>query len=435
MATMNANQGDRHPRPGDTFAGFLTGEREHDLRNVEILLDTIAEVNRTRDLDTLLVSVVDKTLEFTMAERGILLLADAAGVLRIHVARDSDRKNLDPDPLYSKTVPKKVLTEGAAVCMTATASENPIPVTQSVQHLGLLTVMGAPLWVKDRIIGVLYVDSSIRRRRFTKGDFGLFKALSYQLAIAIENARLVRKEQGLALAHDLQRRLMPAPRLPLPGYDIYSQALTCDETGGDFFDYLRDRDGHVGLVVGDVSGHGIVAALLMATGRALLRAFASMDDDLARIVTRLNRALTRDMGSDQFMTLFYGDLDLADRTLTWVKAGHCEPILYRGSTREVQMLGGRGMGLGFEQDYEYTAVGPMKLHPGDALLIYTDGITEARNPAGEFFGTERLIDIVSGSHESSQALVERIVSEVTEFSGGEGYADDLTLIAARLLDV
>ncbi len=421
-------------RPGDTFAGFLTGDRDHDRRNVDILLDTIAEVNRTRDLESLLVSVVDRTLRFTMAERGILMLHDSAGNLQIRVARDGRGNYLDHDLAYSRSVPRKVLEDGKAVCMTSTACENRISLSQSIQHLGLLTVMGAPLSVQGRAIGVLYVDSSARSRTFTHGDFSLFKALSYQLAIAIENARLAKKEQGLALARELQRNLLPTEALTLPGFDVYGMSRSCDETGGDYFDYLQHREGHLGLVVGDVSGHGFVAALLMATGRALLRAYASMEDDPARVVTLLNRELARDMGTHQFMTLFYGDLDLKDRTIRYVKAGHCDPILLRAGTGELEMLGGRGMGLGFERSYVYSNFGPVTLETGDVLLLYTDGIPEARNRAGEFFGIERVHQILAERHQTARELVDHLLRAVSEFSGGAGYADDLTLIAVRVTD-
>jgi hypothetical protein len=435
MSSVKFDQADQDGhRPGDTFAGFLTGDRDHDRRNVDILLDTIAEVNRTRDLDTLLVSVVDRTLAFTMAERGILMLHDHVGNLHIRVARDDNGQDLDHDLDFSRSVPRKVLEDGKAVCMTATASENRIDLTQSIQQLGLRTVMGAPLSVQGRVIGVLYVDSSARSRTFTHGDFSLFKALSYQLAVAIENARMAKKEQGLALARDLQRNLLPAEALTLPGFDIHGINRTCDETGGDYFDYLRHRDGQLGLAVGDVSGHGFAAALLMATGRALLRAYASTEADPARVVTLLNHELGRDMGTDKFMTLFYGVLDLESRTMRYAKAGHCDPILLRAATGEFESLGGRGMGLGFEPHYVYSSFGPVTLERDDVLLLYTDGIPEARNPSGEFFGLERVHQIMAEHHENARELATHVVEAVTEFTGGPGYADDLTLIVVRATD-
>jgi len=369
-----------------------------------------------------------------MAERGILMLYDYAGKLHIHVARDNRGNYLDHDLDYSRSVPKKVIEDGRAVCRTSTASDNPIDMTKSIQHLGLLTVMGAPLSVQGRVIGVLYVDSSAQTRKFTHGDFSLFKALSYQLAIAIENARLARKESGLSLARDLQRSLMPTEAIALPGLDIHGLSRMCDETGGDYFDYIRHREGRLGLVVGDVSGHGFVAALLMATGRALLRAYASTEPDPARVVTLLNRELARDLATDQFMTIFYGDLDLEQRTIRYAKAGHCDPILLRGATGNIETLAGRGMGLGFDRNYTFSNFGPVSLHEGDVLLIYTDGIPEARNPQGGFFGMERVHEILAERHDTARALVEQLVGEVSDFSGGTGYADDLTLIAVRVTD-
>ncbi|MHC4472828.1 MAG: PP2C family protein-serine/threonine phosphatase [Planctomycetota bacterium] len=429
-----------HRRPGDTFAGFLTGNAAHDQRNLDILLDTIAEVNSNISLQDLLISVVDKTLAFTGAERGILMLYDDGGELSVGVARDSLRRTLPGDLTYSRSVPLKVAKEGKAVCLIDAASANEAQLGQSILDLRLLTVMCVPLKVKERTIGVLYVDSKASSREFGDSDLTLFKALSYQLAIAIENARLVtealekeRMQQSLDIARDIQKSLFPLGGLALPGYDIYGLSRPADETGGDYFDYIRVRDNQLGLAIGDVSGHGIGAALFMATARALLRAFLLSEEELGSVFCDLNNSLERDMGTGKFMTLFYADLQLDERKLYYVKAGHNDPILYRRESNEFEELKAPGMALGFVRDYAYEVAGPVELFPGDILLLYTDGIPEARSTLKEQFGMERMCEIVRGKRtRPASEIVEGIVREVAEFIGDNPYDDDLTLIVTKV---
>jgi phosphoserine phosphatase RsbU/P len=431
-------------RPGDTFAGFLTGESNRDQRNIDILLDTIAEVSTTIDLNDLLVSVVDKTLEFTGAERGILMLfegqtAEAAPTLQVRVARDSLRRDLPSDTVYSRSVPEKVAREGSALCLIDAASRNETSLGQSIVDLRLLTVMCVPLKVKDNTIGVLYVDSKASSREFTDSDLMLFKALSFQLAIAIENARLVnealeaeRLQQSLLLARDIQKSLLPPGKLSLKGYDIYGLSRSCDETGGDYFDYIRVRDGHLGLVIGDVSGHGISAALYMATARALMRAFASTEPDPSKVFHALNNSLERDMGTGRFMTLFYGDLDIAEGTMRYVRAGHNEPLLYRAAEDRFDELRAPGMALGFVRDYEFEVAGPVMIDPGDILILYTDGIPEARDASGEQYGMERFEELLRAWRtRPAEEIVDSVVREVAEFTGSEMFEDDVTLIVIK----
>jgi len=445
--TATRYSGDPMRRPGDTFAGFLTGDASKDQRNVDILLDTIAEVNFTADLDELFRSVVDKTLGITGAERGILMLFDENEELRVEVVRDALGNDLPKAGLlYSRTVPEKVLKEGKEVTMMDAASEANAQLGQSILDLRLLTIMCVPLRVKKRTIGLLYVDSkATSREEFRESDLMLFKALSYQLAIAIENARLVNEaierqklKQSLLIAQDIQKRLLPVGGLSLPKHDIYGMSLPADETGGDYFDFIRAPNGHVGLVVGDVSGHGIGAALFMATARALLRAFVSSQPDLGSVFAELNNSLERDMGTGSFMTLFYGDLDPRENVVRYVRAGHNEPLLYRAATDEFEELSGPGMGLGILRDYDYRVSEPVSLAEGDVLLLFTDGIPEARDletDGKEQFGMDRLQEAIRAKRSrSAREIVESVVRGVREFAGNDQFEDDLTLIVVKVVE-
>lgn len=432
--------GDPH---GDTFADFLTGDARKDSRNVNILLQTIAAVNSNLELESLIVNVVDLTLELTGAERGILLLYDGDNPkdLRVRMARDSRRKNLPPNISFSHSVPTKVAREGKAICLLDAAAGGGMNLGQSIADLKLMTVMCVPLRVKDRIIGCLYVDSHVTSKEFTKADLTLLNALAYQVAITLDNARLLehyvekqRIQQGLFIARDIQRALLPAGPLEVQGLDVFGISAGCEETSGDYFDYIRLGQGRVGLVVGDVAGHGIGAAMFMATARALLRAFLYANSDPAVTLGNLNDFLSEDMETGRFMTLFYGDLDVATRTVTYVRAGHNPPLLYRRATDAFEELEAPGVALGMVRGFRYKASEPVALKTGDILFLYTDGIVETMNPAKEQFGIERAADLLRRHRErSSRDLCEILRREVDEFSGHAPQQDDLTMILARAL--
>jgi serine phosphatase RsbU (regulator of sigma subunit) len=424
------------PDTGDTMAGFLTGDPARDARNVDILLKTIAAVNSNLELETLIVNVVDLTLDLTGAERGILLLYEGDN-LRVRMARDHRRRNLPPNINFSHSVPARVAKEGKAEVHLDTAEQ--IAMSQSVMDLKLLTVMCVPLRVKDRIIGVLYVDSQGTSKEFTTSDLTLLNALAGQVGITIDNARLFehyvekqRIQQGLFIARDIQRNLLPQGPLAVPGFDIHGVSIGCEETSGDYFDYIRKGGDRVGMVVGDVAGHGIGAALFMATARALLRAFLYADSDPAVALGNLNNFLSEDMETGRFMTMFYGDLDTAKRTLTYVRAGHNAPLLYRRETDAFEELEAPGVALGMVRGFAYRSAGPIPIAGGDILFLFTDGIVESMNAEKEQYGIERAAALVRKHRDRpAKDLCDLMRADVDEFTGHAPQQDDLTVIVAK----
>ena len=417
----------------ERLSGFLTGDAKRDARNVGILLRTIAALNRNLELDSLLVNVVDLTLEMTGAETGILLLHEG-GRLRVHMARDSSRRTLPPSHRFSHSVPAQVAREGRPYFRREDASPS-----QSMIDFKLLTVMCVPLRVKDRILGVLYLDSHDATRDFGERDMILLSALAYHVAITLDNARLLqhyvekqRLEEGLLVARDIQRRLLPRSDPEVPGFDIHGLSLACDEVSGDYFDYVPMGGGRVGLVVGDVAGHGIGAALIMATARALLRAFLRPGADPAAAVGELNDSLGGDMEGGRFMTLFLGALDVPRRRLSCIRAGHNPALLFRRGSDAFEELEGPGVALGFMKGYGYGESAPVEIGPGDVLFLFTDGIVETRGLDGEQFGTDRAAEIILRNRDrSSSEICEALLEAVDAFRGDGPLMDDLTMIVAR----
>ncbi|MCE9638035.1 MAG: SpoIIE family protein phosphatase [Planctomycetes bacterium] len=427
-------------QPREDYSEFLTGEPLADRKRVAMLLETIAEVNSSVEVATVMQNVARKSIGVSGAERAIVMLFDEQNVLRIVLATDTKGTALGTNVQYSHSVAMRVAREGKGICLIDTANQGDISLGQSILDLKLLTVMCVPLRVKDRMIGLLYVDSKASSKEFRERDLTLFKALAGQVAVAIDNARLLqhyvekqRMQEELAVAQKIQQSLLPRGGLQAPGLDVFGMSVPCDETSGDYFDYIRRSGGRLAFVVGDVSGHGIGAALVMSTARALLRAFTSDDSGPAAVITRLNKFLSDDVETGRFMTMFYGEVNLRERTLTYVRAGHNEPLVYRRASDTFEELGEGGIALAMMDDFDFEAAGPVVLEKGDILFMFTDGIVEAMNAAREPFGLGRIHEILRAHRDlPAKDLVERVRAAVRQHTGTDVREDDLTIVVAKI---
>lgn len=245
-----------------------------------------------------------------------------------------------------------------------------------------------------------------------------------------------RMASSLALAGDIQRHLLPQTQPQVSGFEIFAGAQPCDETGGDYYDFMILEDGNrLALVVGDVSGHGAGAALLMAGARGVLRSYALHQNfDLSKLFSAMNEHLCRDTADEQFMTLFYGVLDERDRTLRWCSAGHGPCFLYRCREKNIIELGSTGLPLGIISESTWEEGAPIVFENGDILLVGTDGIWEACNSAGEALGTKRLSDhLCSHAAESAAQIHASIMELVKSFRGDNRQEDDITLSVVKAI--
>ena len=260
----------------------------------------------------------------------------------------------------------------------------------------------------------------------------IFNATGPQLA---ERERM---KHSLALAMEIQQQLLPQSQPQFDGFDIAGRAVYCDETGGDYYDFIDLVElgpSKLGIAVGDVTGHGIGAALLMASARAVLRSHAARHGaDLGKLFDDLNRHLVRDTGDGRFMTLFYGMLDSADRSLRWTSGGHDPALRLRRATGEIDELPNTGLPLGVLDAATYGSAGPVTIAPGDVILIGTDGIWEAQNGRREMFGKQRLRDLLqAGAESTAEQIHADVVRAVHEFRAGAPQADDVTLVVIKAL--
>jgi sigma-B regulation protein RsbU (phosphoserine phosphatase) len=244
-------------------------------------------------------------------------------------------------------------------------------------------------------------------------------------------------KQSLALAMVIQQNLLPREPPQLEGFNIAGKSVPCDETGGDYYDFIELVGlgaNKLGIALGDVTGHGISAALLMASARSALRnQLPYQGESLEGLFERLNDQLVRDTGEERFMTLFYGLLDAEARTLQWASGGHDPALLLRRKTGEIEELAEpRGIPLGIMAGASYQQSAPVTLDPGDIVLVGTDGIWEAASPAGDDFGKDRLKEILTSYADTSAAeICDRVVVAVSEFRDSAPQADDITLVVIR----
>jgi sigma-B regulation protein RsbU (phosphoserine phosphatase) len=240
---------------------------------------------------------------------------------------------------------------------------------------------------------------------------------------------------ALKLAEEVQQNLLPQEPPSLPGLDIAGTSIYCDETGGDYYDYFELSNGRLGVVVADASGHGVGAALLMTTARALLRQRAAMAGDLAHIVSDVNQELFRDVQeSGRFMTMFLLEIHPAAKTLRWVRGGHDPAILYDTAEDTFSELAGEGMALGVQKNFQFQKFTREGLTPGSVIIVGTDGIRETHNEENEMFGLDRLREIIrKHAAESAEEIQQGVIDALRIFQGDAPQEDDITLIVVKFL--
>lgn len=393
---------------GSISTMFLTGDSGRDRSRVELLLGAIAGVSESRDLEPLLTDIVDRSIEVTGAERGLLLMRgrDPESPLEPRVARGRGGVNVagfEPgDPKgsaeqlrFSTSIARRVLDTGQALRATVSSDSEALELGRSVFDLKLRAAMCVPLAAdrgRTELLGVLYVDSRAATRQFSQSDLSFFAALAQHISIALENARLhldslekLRLEQSLELASAIQRDLMPELPEKSGGFALGGFFRPAERAGGDFYDVHVLKKERLSLVVGDVSGHGIGPALITAAAQAGLRSYMRVVPGPGEVVTLLNQDLSERMEDGRFVTLLLVVLE-PDGRFEAVNAGHADAMIWRAAEQRVEIQSEaqgarRELGLGMIDDHEYAVTSDGQLQPGDIMVLYSDGLTEARDLA------------------------------------------------------
>ena len=299
------------------------------------------------------------------------------------------------------------------------------------------TILCMPMRNKDGdTIGVFQLLNK-RGGPFTAEDEDFIAALSTHASLAIENARLYEEEKALAgmreevrLASRIQMDLLPKSVPDVKGYDLAGTSIPAQMVGGDYFDFIRLEGGRMGVALGDVSGKGLPAALLMANVQATLRGQTLLDDDVASCVRRSNRLLFESTPPEKFVTLVYGALDPSKHAFRFTNAGHDHPHLFRRKGKSLRLESG-GIVLGILPDYEY-ASDAVEFNPGDVLVIYSDGIVESMDADREQFGIDRLTDVISRNlGGTAQGILSAIVDAAQRHAGAAPQYDDMTVVVVK----
>jgi sigma-B regulation protein RsbU (phosphoserine phosphatase) len=323
-----------------------------------------------------------------------------------------------------------------------TAGHRPTHLRDELVRAGLdQASMAAALTARGSRLGWLVLGDRLSEEAYSAEDRELVRAAAQQAAVALDYTRLIGRvaeqeamKRELDIARDVQAGLLPQKRPAVAGLDYDGTCRMAREVGGDYFDFLDLGAGRLGLALGDISGKGVSAALLMASLQALLRSIARHSvDEPAALVKQINESLAESTDSSKFATFFYAVYDPASKTLSYVNAGHNPPLLLRAGTTVVSRLRPTGMALGFDRDAAY-GEGRETLAPGDLLLAFTDGLTEALSESGEEFGEARTAGLLVGNrHLGAGDLLRLVNAELESFCGRVPQHDDVTIVVARVV--
>jgi phosphoserine phosphatase RsbU/P len=415
-----------------TAAGTATqGDLLALISKVGVTLLASATLNETLE------QIVSLVFEAVPADRCLIMMRDEGSEeLRVAVARLRDRVGDVGEIRVSRNVLDEVVIRGKSV-LTSDAQHDPRFASGTVVLQGVRSVLAVPLGVSEKVFGIIYADSPIAEGRFTEDHLKVLTTLASVAAIRVENTRLIearlereRFERELALASEIQQRFQPTAPPHVDGYELQGISFPCYEIGGDYYDFIEREDGRLVIALGDVSGKGTAAALLMSSLHAAVHAQAGSHDSLVSTISAVNRYLAENIPANRFVTLFYAELDPESGALSFLNAGHNPPLIVH-SAGTVEQLASGGLPLGIKPDADYRE-GRTQLQPGDVLVIYSDGVTEAMSPTGEEFGATRLYEVVSRNIEASAAGIrDRIESSLTKFSQGTSAADDITLVIVK----
>ncbi len=412
--------------------------------NPEVKLKALLEIGRNLGRATRLEEVLPRLLDnlfkiFIQADRGFIALLDASTkkmtTKAVKFRRDEARGRIR----ISRTILNTVMESKEAILSADASTDSQFRMSESIVDFHIHSVMCAPLLDSDgEVLGVIQVDTTDPRRRFSRDDLDVLASVACQAAVAVENAqlheRVIREElleKELSLAHRVQMGLLPASPPAVERYEFFQCYQPAHHLGGDYFDYIELPGNRLALVVADVCGKGIAAALLVARLSADVRHSLLSQSHPVDAMARLNRLFSHDRWEGKFVTMVMAILDSQRDELSVVNAGHLAPMLRRASGQIEEVVRGKGgLPLGIDADSSYSQF-TVHLAPGDAILMYTDGVIDAENSQRERYGVERIRQVLTQPAESADELGQLLTGDVNRFVGDHPQADDICLTCLR----
>ncbi|MFN0159238.1 MAG: PP2C family protein-serine/threonine phosphatase [Bacteroidota bacterium] len=404
------------------------------VEELSILNDLARTIAASLDPQEIMGTIIRRSLRAVNAEQGVITLVEqaAADPMKTLVRANLSSSGQETFHLNQALVGWMHLNKMPLLVNTPQSDDR----FRGVKwDLTIRTILCVPMMIKSELKGVLTVYNKKEGKAFSEEDQRLLAIIAGQSAQIIENARLndgekrfVKMQEEVRLAARIQTDLLPKEPPVVPGYDISGITIPAQEVGGDYFDFITIDNDRLGICLGDVTGKGLPASLLMANTQATLRGQALFDISVRECITRSNKLLFQSTNPEKFVTLFYGYLNQVNHQLSYCNAGHEPPILLR-SDGSLLTLNTGGLALAMLEAFPFEEE-TVSLLPGDVLLICSDGITEAMNTMQEQFGTERLEQVIRSHRGSTSAqLINAIVDTVRKHAGAAPQTDDMTLIA------
>ena len=411
----------------------LDGGSPHGKFHWGALVRASRELAGQASLEGLFHLILDLSLDAVEASRGVVMTRNGDGCLETRAIRGEGFQ-------ISTKVRDRVLDERMSLLVRDVNLDWDFARQQSLIEQQIRSFLAVPLQTGDKVIGLIYLDAPKLVRDFVEEDLSLLTVMANIAAIRIEQSRLTEAEQekkllvqDLERAAEIQRRLLPGAAPRLAGFDIAGYNAPCRTVGGDYFDFLHYPDGYVGVFIGDVSGKGMSAALLMSSLQARVQVLFEARGGLAEQVVRLNRITAGNCLNECFVTLFAAILDPTTGRIVYCNAGHNPPLIVHKNDA-VERLPATGLILGVKPDAEYEE-GSCVLNQEDLLVLFSDGLTEACSvEADEEFGEERLVELLKRErHKPAAEIIECIKQVLMSFTGSAPPADDITVVLARRL--
>jgi phosphoserine phosphatase RsbU/P len=409
------------------------------VENLEKLVEITSYLNSTIVLEDLLSRIMSASKRVVNADASSLYLLDEGTQTLVPIIIEGGAGG------KLKTLPPLQLGQGIAGWVAEQgrseliedAYQHPKFDDQYDKNTGYHTksMICVPIKSSSKILGVSQAINKKDGQPFNSGDLELFEAFCIQAAIAIENARMQEQliarqtlEHDLQFAQTVQQSFLPQVVPDVPGFTFAAEYTAAQEVGGDFYDFIEFPDNRLGIVIGDVAGKGVAAALYMAKLMSDFRFIALTEHIPTRVLTRVNNLLVQRSRRGIFVTLVYVLIELRDNFMTIINAGHLPPLFREGKTGEVQMLDNQtAPPLGIMPDMLYQAT-CREFHAGDIVLLYTDGIMEARNNEKQEFGLDRLQSLLRAGSSDAELMVQKVRRELDTFTNGQKQHDDLTCV-------
>lgn len=405
-----------------------------DVARLQTLTLLARELIEDRPMDELFGFIVDRIMEHLHPSRAAiaLLAPDGRSFTKVEVRRQD--KTDQSELTISHTLLTEIVEEKKALAFVDVTVDEKLRRAQSIIMQGIHSILCAPVMIGNAVVGVLYVDYLFTQRSISEDDVKLVAQIGRFAAIKLETTRLreeaIQKrimDEELKMASSIQRRLLPAAPTGIPGFSFVGRNQPCRTVSGDYYDFAVRPNGKMYFVIGDVSGKGVTAGLMMAGLQVAFRIFSKSDPDPSTLVTQLNIALKENLPQSKFVTLFLGRLDTKTGHIEYVNAGHTPPLLLRSNGATELMDSDLLLGVVSRAEFVNREI---QLDQGDSLILFTDGVTEARNSAGFDLGSNTIADALKKLHGAPAESIATAVNDtvLTHVGDAENLDDDVTLL-------